>query len=235
MTGTETSTDSGGVVQVRFAVDDPSYPFVGLTQDADCHVEMQKMLPRGPGRYAEFFDVRGVASEQVLTLVESDGSVDSRLVADHDRGNLFEFVVSGECPAWTLSELGAIPHDVVAEDGTGRIVADIPAAADAARVVERFREAHPSIGLAAKQTKDGLTPLLTADNMSRAVAENLTDRQQEVLLAAFEAGYYDRESDTTCAKIADGLGISSSTLSQHLRSAERKLVTVFVEEYTDQT
>jgi predicted DNA binding protein len=56
-----------------------------------------------------------------------------------------------------------------------------------------------------------------------AAPDSLTDRQQEVLAAAYEAGYYDYPRRATQDEVASTLGISGSTVAEHLRHAEAAL------------
>lgn len=59
-------------------------------------------------------------------------------------------------------------------------------------------------------------------------ASNLTDRQEAVLLAAFEAGYYDTPREATLTDVADELGVSKATCSDVLHRAEGKIIGSFV-------
>ena len=52
----------------------------------------------------------------------------------------------------------------------------------------------------------------------------LTARQQEVLLAAIEAGYYDEPRDATYDDVAEAVGCSATTVGEHLRKIERRFV-----------
>jgi len=63
----------------------------------------------------------------------------------------------------------------------------------------------------------------TADRSLDAAA-SLTDRQRETLEAALAAGYFDRPRTATQADVADRLGCSSSTASEHLQKAIATLV-----------
>jgi len=60
--------------------------------------------------------------------------------------------------------------------------------------------------------------------VATAVDDRLTDRQREVLRMAFHAGYFDWPRGTDADTVAAEIGIAQSTLSQHLRTAERKLL-----------
>lgn len=52
----------------------------------------------------------------------------------------------------------------------------------------------------------------------------LTDRQREVIETAFDLGYYEIPRRTTHADIATVLDLSGSTIDEHLRKAEAKLM-----------
>ena len=230
MTDGSSAEPSPEVVVVEFSVTDRTYPFVALSADEDCRVALEQLLPRGPGRFAEFFSVDGADADRVLALAEEADEVDPRLVERYDDGGLFEFVVDGFCPARDLAQRGAIPTTVRSDGGEGTIVAEIPCSRPAARVVGEFLEAHPGITLVAKRSADRLTPRFSRSQLQRAVGERLTERQREVLLTAFDEGYYDRGKGPTLERVGEVLGISASTVSQHLKAAERGLVAVLLED-----
>lgn len=58
--------------------------------------------------------------------------------------------------------------------------------------------------------------------------QELTDRQQEVLLTALRKGYYRTPREATHEEIAADLSCSASVVGQHLRRIETKLVSSVV-------
>lgn len=60
--------------------------------------------------------------------------------------------------------------------------------------------------------------------------QELTDRQQEVLQTAVEAGYYQLPREATHQDIADELDCSKSVVGQHLRRVESALVSSVIPE-----
>ncbi len=57
----------------------------------------------------------------------------------------------------------------------------------------------------------------------------LTDRQLEVFETAVEEGYYDVPRQATHKDIADNLGCAPSTVDEHLRKAESRVVTSLIQ------
>lgn len=52
----------------------------------------------------------------------------------------------------------------------------------------------------------------------------LTDRQTEVLVLGLQHGYYSVPAETRIDRLAEGVGVSPSTLSEHLRKAETRIL-----------
>lgn len=58
---------------------------------------------------------------------------------------------------------------------------------------------------------------------------DLSARQREVLLAAWEAGYYEIPREVTTEELAAEFGLDRRTVEDHVRRAERKLVDALAE------
>jgi len=225
MSETATGGQTDPVVAVEFRIEDSTYPFVGVSEREECQIELAKMLPRPEG-YAEVFNVVETDPARIEALDAESETVDVSVLAEYDRGGLFEFLVSGNCPAYDLAELGALPQTVRGVEGTGQIVAEIPPRYDASTVVGTFLDSHPSADLATKRQQESVTPLFTRSAFRQVLHTCLTDRQREVIETAFESGYYDWPRECTGEEVAAELDITSATFSEHVHAAERKLLTV---------
>jgi len=225
MSETAPGGQTGPVVAVEFRIRDATYPFVGVSESEACQIELAKMLPRPEG-YAEVFNVSGTDAARIQALESEYETLDVSLLAEYDRGGLFEFLVSGDCPAYDLAEHGALPQTVRGVDGTGQIVAEIPPEYDSSTVVERFLAAYPSADLVTKHERESVTPLFTRSAFRQVLHTCLTDRQREVVETAYEAGYYEWPRECTGKDVAADLDITSATFSEHIHAAERKLLTV---------
>lgn len=218
------SANSGGTVsEVAFTIRDATYPFVGASEAEACTFELAEMVPRGEGAYAEFFNVSGTEAHRVADRAEEYETLDAAVLREWDGGGLVEFVVSGECPAMTLAEHGALPRQVRSAGGVGRITAEIPQSYEAGTVVDTFLDDVPDAELVSKRRVDSVTPLFSGGAFEAALRAHLTERQREVVRAAFEAGYYEWPREATGEEVAEQLGITSATFSEHVHAAERKL------------
>jgi len=224
------SHGSGDAVEVEFEIHDADYPFVSASEAAAGPVELVEMIPRAGDEYAEFFTASGIDPVDVVDLAEDHDDLTASCLAEYDEGGLFEFVVSGNCPARRLAELGALPTDVRSVDGRGRIVAEIPPGHDAGATLETFLDEETGAELTRKQETDSITPPFSRTAVERELESRLTDRQREVLQVAFDAGYYDWPRECTGAEVADRLGITSATFSEHVHAAERKLIGLLLDE-----
>lgn len=214
------------IIEAEFCLEGSEYPFVGVSETESCTFELAKIMPRCDGEYSEFFNVTGVDPERITEIAAAHESVDVQLLNEYDDGGLFEFLVEGDCPAVALAELGAHPREVHSTDGDGRIIAEIPSQCESPVVIGEFLDEVPEAELVRKCEKEEVTPLFTQSAFKEVLHAHLTDRQFEVLEAAFEAGYYDWPRECTGEDIATEFGISSATFSEHIHTAERKLLTV---------
>jgi hypothetical protein len=59
---------------------------------------------------------------------------------------------------------------------------------------------------------------------SESVLSTLSNKQREVIVAAYRLGYFNFPRRIKSAELATALGIAQSTLAQHLRKAEKKIL-----------
>jgi predicted DNA binding protein len=107
----------------------------------------------------------------------------------------------------------------VAEDGETRVTVEVPREGEIDRILDVLSGPYEDVRLRAKRHRSRIDPGRVLGDAS----DGLTERQEEVLCAAQEAGYYEWPRDNTAEEVADSLGIAGSTFHQHLRTAERKL------------
>lgn len=93
------------------------------------------------------------------------------------------------------------------------------------RLVNSIREMGGKVELKSigSSSIDGYTESMIV-TMSQLLS-GMTSKQVEVLAYALRRGYFNQPSRVNTAELADSLHISPSTLTEHLRKAEAKLLT----------
>lgn len=229
MVTTNSNKQSNSVSELKFTSQDSHYPFVKASGEESCQIELAEMFPRPNGQYAEFFSVTGADPIRIGAHAAGSDSVESTILSENNNGGMVEFRVSGECPAFRLTELGALPRKVSGDDGRGCIIAEVPAENSASEIGNRFLAEHPAFELVSKREKSSLAPRFPQSAFKAVLHNHLTDRQQEVIQTAFEEGYYDLPRECTGEDVAERLDIASPTFSEHIRTAERKLISLLFE------
>lgn len=233
-----TAVVSGGTdraVEVGFVLRDQSHPFVGVTAVLDCELRLRRLVPRGPDGCAQYVELTGADPERAETFLaeavsgegEESGSETSLTrvtpLERRENGGLFEFVTDDTCPLADLCRLGGVPTSVVATDGYARIDAEVTPTRDPEALIAAFRERYDA-ELTRKCRREDATVGAGDRGLRERTVSCLTDRQRDVLFAAFEAGYFDSPRRISGTELAERLDIAAPTLHEHLRTAERKLV-----------
>ncbi len=145
-----------------------------------------------------------------------------RRVFDGDGTRWYRFDHDGEdCPCARLGRQGVPVLGHTVRGGRLRIVFHAADYDQLRTVVDDLRALFPRLEvrrLGHSGAGAGSTDTVTVDR------GRLTDRQLEVLETAHRLGYFDCPRAANATEVAATLGIDPSTLSEHLRAAQRKLV-----------
>lgn len=217
------------VIELEFVFDGDEFPLGRVSAQAECNLAVELIVPRSDGSVLAFVDLRGAPSATVIDRLRADRGV--RAARRLDRrvdGVLLELVLDGS-PVTTMADANSVVTRLSAVDGQGRLVADVPPPVDAGGVIETFVDAHPSARLVARRRTDRRTPQLGQSQFVTRVLTAFTERQLYVLRVAYDSGYFEWPRDCRADDVADEIGISTPTFSQHLRAAERKLTRALFE------
>lgn len=221
--GAASGTDC--VTEVEFAVSDPRYPLVAIPDETGGRATVMQLLPRGDCGFAVFYSFTGVSPDRAQDAIDDHEDLPVRIISRRADSGIVEVVVEDpdEHFVVALCDAGAIPRDLWSADGTAHLVAEIPTCETPSDVVERFLAAHPTVDIVARRQSDRAAPLFTRRELDQAVDAMLTPRQREVLVTAYHRGYFESPREQSGTEIADELGVTQPTFSQHLRIAERRV------------
>lgn len=216
------------IVEVEFLVDDPQYPLAALSSETGCKAELLQILPRSDDAYTVFQRITNASSTEILEFARGYEGYDARVVSETDESVIVEFRISGSGAFFvvSLTDAGAIPTELGSEDGVAHIIVEIPAGYSASTVIDRFQDAYPSMEMVARRQKDYPMPRFQCHELREMTVHMLTTRQHEVLMLAYMRGYYDWPREKSGDELAEELDVTPATFFQHLRTAERKLLSL---------
>ena len=206
--------------RVEVSVGNVAVPLVAVstTLPRTAVMEVSAVVVRDDGRILYVTRIEGASTAAVdaaLNGVDAVRSVDEYGCADGIRRGI---IVEGGTPEATAVDAGARFERTVIKDGRARVSLLVGLDDDIAGVTGAIAERFGDVSVASLGANTPPGPDRVTDPMA-----DLTDRQREVLEVAFAAGYFERPRRTNTEELADALGISRSTVTQHLRAAERKL------------
>jgi len=212
-------------VELAFAVEDHSKSLFSLVTAVGGTLTLENFIERPDGQTTLFFATEGVETNAVLQwATEYPHITDIRLLADRENECLFECVLDNSTVWSQLLQRGAVVRYARASSDSTRIVIRIPRTANPRSFQTVLEDHFGSVNLVARREYD--EPILTAEQFEAAYKNRLTERQNEVLQTAYYAGYFESPRGINAGELADMLGIAQPTVSRHLRSSERKYLSM---------
>jgi len=214
-------------VQLEFQVTDPDCLSVALSDTLDTSVTMRRTIRKANDEFLSYVRIEDTTPDTAIEAAESIATVDDcRVINDHEYGCLLE-VTRSSSGAEVMMEYGATARRADAESGRGTLILEAPHTANIREIVEAYQSYNPQSELLTKRRVD--RPLRTADQLRSEIEDELTEKQLSAVSTAYFSGYYEWPRESTAEEVAESIGISASTLHQHLRHAHRKLLTALLE------
>lgn len=169
-------------------------------------------------------------SEEALEALEGIKRV-TGIDRDNNRVGLDVTIDDDSLPT-ILANAGLTLRRLSIEDDECRVAIGVPptmALSRATAVVDRWCPGADV--LAKREDVDRIGAILGSHKDS--ILSALTDRQREAMDLAIRRGYFETPKDVTGRDLADAMGISATAFHEHLRTAERKLLTRLIGDESD--
>lgn len=220
---------SDTAVELEYDISDAGTILYGLSAGLETTVELERIFFRADNSARIFLSVAGESTAAIRAELESllDGDVDVREISIRDGMTIVEVAVDSLPMMKHLAEAMASIRSATATDGDGRLIIEVPNTVSVRTLTENLETIFDKISLLARRQRD-------VDDHSLLDVEDptemgLTDRQHEVLLTAYHAGFFAWPRESTGEEIAELLDISQPTYHEHLRTGERKLLELLFE------
>jgi predicted DNA binding protein len=162
-------------------------------------------------------DLPRIGNMEVLSVIKSEGNRHTCLVKGHEEGETAE--------SYAELDLDLIYTTPSYQSEDRVVLSFIGEQRNLMRFVEMLKGAdfgqitNMTFKRGAYQRKDLLSVL--------------TDKQREVLVAAYNFGYYDLPKGISSVRLAERVSLSKPTMLEHLRKAERRLMAEIMAGYAE--
>jgi predicted DNA binding protein len=219
---------SEGAVELRFRISDPSIPAIELATETGGQFEFETFIEVDANQLRVFFTGTGAEPDDVYQAVAQLPSFKRvSLLSDRDGTYRYEALVSGSGFFATLFEHGAHPRAMVTDTDEGELTVELPQSSDTKSFISMMRDTYEDVELLGRKQHD--RPVLTRAEFEAAYKDRLTERQQEVLQMAYFSGFFRWPRDVSATELAELLGISQPTVSRHIRSGQREMLSLVLE------
>lgn len=199
---------------VRFT--DERIPLYRVATRADCSLTLGPVTPQPGGELTVSARVEdgdpAVVAETVTELTAVSGASPGA-----DPGTV-EFCLSSRSLVGYLADRGVRVLDSAIDPGSASFTLSVPDTVDIRTLFERLRARYDGPELVGKTEQTQTGP-----RVDEHLRSELTPRQQEVLRAAHDSGFFESPRACTGEDIAEELGVSAQTVYRHIRTAERTL------------
>lgn len=206
--------------QVTIQIKDDS-AYVSATQDSDAVIELWC------NEHCDLLYVVGAADSVVESVRDQVGVRDDiregneRVIItedclkQHEEGYIETYVTRHDC---------LLLPPLRYEDGAKHVRV---LALDSQRLTDFFNDINDDLPVDVASTQTVTVPVSGSPLPRDSVSPGLTPRQRAVLSTAWQEGYYEIPRGVTTAELGAMFDLNRRTVEDHLRRAERKLVSAF--------
>jgi predicted DNA binding protein len=205
------------VVRVRLSVEGED-PLTGAAAVADGGIAVE-VVRQVDGNTSMYVDVASEDEAAVSDRLSAEDGIDSvETVHGGDPARLHVTADAGTLPGIAVERGASVDSLEVRSDGYAAAV-DVGPSGDVSGVVEAIEDRYDRTTVRSIRSHEREDGGVTGGHLSE-----LTDRQLAALRTAYVEGYFETPRERSAEEIAGSMSIAGSTFLQHLRAAERKLL-----------
>jgi PAS domain S-box-containing protein len=226
---TERLLHADTVAELTFRSADRGSFLVRTSDRLGCEIEVVDTIPAPDDTLVHYLRLRGApidAFERLAADAETDPDLRVLRRTDDPPGGYVELVLRRQSLAQRLVASGAAVRGEEVADGEATVVCEVPGRSDVNGLVAGLEEAFPDTTLVAKREyarAERSAGRSAVGRLADAFEADLSERQRQVLRAACHGGYFQSPRLSSATEIAEALSLTQSTVSYHLRNAQRKL------------
>ena len=216
---------SDTVVELDITIADAADPFVSAAAEHESSLSVDGLVPQSDSTLLCYLSVDGATPDAIAgSLARHEGVVLCRVIGEYEDGGSLEVGVGEESPLGRLAARGATIQSAAFGESGGEIAVELSPEEDVRRVADAVTREYDASVTAKREREREVT---TGTEFRDELSEELTDRQESALRAAFFADYFESPRGSSAEEVAEALDITGPTLLYHLRAGQRKLLAEF--------
>ena len=214
------------VTELQIELRDPSFHLAEIAARLGGPIEHIGTTKSDSGDCA-FYLTTGSSGADPESLLSLPYVTAARTVSKTETEHTCSVTMSSAQPYEALADHGAIVTHTSATAEGASLTIEVPPEHDVRSLLDVLRTRYDQVELRARTERSRRTQRL--NEFTAEVDDRLTQRQRGALEAAQLNGYFEWPRPVDGEEIADTMDITRQTFHQHLRAAERKLVSAYIE------
>ena len=209
----------GTYTELEFELSDPRFPLHQLATDTGCRLRLETILENMTDEMRVLVTVVDGERETVLDATsEASSIVDATQFGDADSLQL-TLTVQKPFLASVVGKHGGTLVESVSDSSGTRFTVELQNSANKRPLLDSLSSGYQEIEPVAQRQRD--KPSIYGPDQ---IDDELTDRQYEIINAAYYGGYYETPRQITGEELAESFDISSPAIYKHIQSAHRTLL-----------
>ena len=208
-------------VHLTVEITDSAAPLVGLATRLGGSVTATVLSTNRAtaDRQLYLMQLAGTTPDELRTAVESCNGIELGSVSTVNGAVRCDLYATGSTPEQLLAANGAQIEQTTIGDGAVTISVSVESHAAVSELTSALEAAYNPVGL----TKLWDLPDDVGAARSTGPLYTLTQKQREVLQYAYFDGYFEQPRNVSSVELAEKFGLARSTMTQHMRTAQRKV------------
>ncbi len=218
----EDSARHVSVTELDLCAKDPEFFLADAVKETSSECRIEEAIPSSNNAEVYYLRIDSGDEREVSDAVAKMEKVKNCTVQETGEAPRLR-VKTSSCTFFSkIMDIGAMVKSARLTPGELHITLRTSNEVETVKIFEVFQEQNQEWELVRKKkVKESARDL---SRVREALEEKLTDKQMKALRTAYNAGYYSYPRNCTAQVVASSLGISDSTLFQHLQAAQRKLI-----------
>ncbi|WP_276253566.1 PAS domain S-box protein [Halomontanus rarus] len=199
--------------------------FTTLAERFETTVTLEGTIPQTDDSTITFLTLETGVDSDDLGEIDGFESVTPLRVSD-DR-TLVQARLTGPFFGTTVENYGGSLRALTIDESGTRAIVDVPRSVEVRELLTGISRSGPDVSLRAKhdrtRSRDNDHDRVLENHGQHPLLEELTDRQREVVQAAYHGGFFEWPRTATGEEVAASLDISPPAFHNHVRSVQRKV------------